>query len=75
MRIRKAIFVLAAFGVFATVAYAAKGYDIEVIFGDLKVEGVQDDGTGKIVCIKSDKNFGTCAAGTVGVNGCPDDCE
>ena len=47
MRIRKAIFVLAAFGVFATVAYAAKGYDIEVIFGDLKVEGVQDDGTGK----------------------------
>ena len=43
--------------------------------GEVTAHGIADDGEGKIVCVKSDKAFGTCADGSVGVNGCPGNCE
>ena len=30
------------------------------ILGELEIAEISSDGTGKVVCIKSDKNLGTC---------------
>ncbi len=38
--------------------------------GEVSMQAVSSDGTGKVVCIKSDGNLGTCGAGTIGTSTC-----
>jgi len=40
------------------------------VAGEARITGVSSDGTGKIVCIKSDGNLGTCAASSITTSGC-----
>ena len=40
------------------------------VVGEVNITGIANDGNGKVVCIKSDGNLGTCNAGTINSNGC-----
>lgn len=48
---------------------AATGSGMSV-FGELRASGINADGTGKVVCIKSDGYLGTCGATTINTSGC-----
>jgi len=41
-----------------------------ILVGEVYMSGISEDGTGKVVCIKSDKTQGTCAASSIGVSTC-----
>lgn len=73
-----------AFAALATAAFESIAVDPtpyksvnggQLLTGEIAFQGVMNDGEGRILCLKSGKEIGTCAAGTVGFNGCPGNCK
>lgn len=55
----------------AAVTITASSLGAEITLGgEVEATGVSGDGTGKVVCVKSDGNLGTCNASSIGASTC-----